>query len=181
MKHKFIKIIVSKLLIACLVFSSVGMAFAATAATTTDIKGHWAEAEITSWIEKGFIKGYEDNSFKPNNSITRAEFMALVNRSFAFTEQAKISFSDVKASNWAYVEIAKGVKAGYITGYADGTIGASKTISRQEVAVIVDRLLDLSAAASPSAFTDGSKIGTWAKDAVDAAVVSWYSKRICRG
>ncbi|QGQ98117.1 hypothetical protein EHS13_26140 [Paenibacillus psychroresistens] len=176
MKNKFIKLIVSKLLIACLVFSSVGMAFAATAATTTDIKGHWAEPQITSWIEKGFIKGYEDNSFKPNNSITRAEFVALVNRSFAFTEQATISFKDVKASNWAYIEIAKGVKAGYIKGYADGTIGASKTISRQEVAVIVDRLLDLSAAASPSAFKDGSKIGTWAIDAVDSAVAAGILK-----
>ncbi|MEX2460523.1 MAG: S-layer homology domain-containing protein [Paenibacillaceae bacterium] len=170
MKSKLLKVFVSKLLIACLVFSSLGMAFAASVSTTTDIKGHWAESQISSWIEKGFIKGYPDGSFKPNNSITRAEFMALVNRSSGFTEQAQISFSDVKSSNWAYVEIAKGVKAGYIKGYPDGTIGANKTISRQEVAVIVNRLLNLAAADSPSSFADGSKIGLWAKDAVDAAV-----------
>jgi hypothetical protein len=170
MKRKLLRVLVSKLLIACLVFSSLGVAFAATVATTTDIKGHWAETQISAWIEKGFIKGYEDNSFKPDNSITRAEFMALVNRSFGFTDEAQISFSDVASSYWAYLEIAKGVKAGYIKGYPDGTIGADKSISRQEVAVIVNRLLGLSAATGPSAFSDGSTIGLWAKDAVDAAV-----------
>jgi hypothetical protein len=45
----------------------------------------------------------------------------------------------VASSNWAYTDIAKAVKAGYLTGYEDGTIGANKLISRQEVAVIVNR------------------------------------------
>lgn len=172
MKSRLLKVLVSKLVIACLVFSSIGMAFAAAGTTPSDIKGHWAEAQILTWVDKGFIKGYEDGSFKPNNSITRAEFITLVNRSFGFTEQAQISFSDVNSSNWSYVEIAKGVKAGYIAGYADGTIGANKSISRQEVAVIVNRLLGLSAAAVPSTFTDASKIAEWAKISVDNAVAA---------
>ena len=170
MKSRLLKVLVSKLVIACLVFSSLGMAFAATGTTPSDIKGHWAEAQISTWVDKGFIKGYEDGSFKPDKSITRAEFITLVNRSFGFTEQAQISFSDVKSSHWSYVEIAKGVKAGYIAGYADGTMGANKSISRQEVAVIVNRLLSLSAAATPSTFTDASMIAAWAQISVDNAV-----------
>ena len=43
-----------------MVFSSLGMAFAATGTTPSDIEGHWAEAQISTWVDKGFIKGYED-------------------------------------------------------------------------------------------------------------------------
>jgi len=149
----------------------------ASTKATSDIKGHWAEAQISAWMDKGLITGYEDGIFKPDNNITRAEFVALVNRSFGFTQTASIAFSDVAAGNWAYAEVAKAVKAGYITGYADGTIGAGKPISRQEVAVIVDRLLELSGTASvASAFTDSSSIASWAKAAVDAAAAKGILK-----
>ncbi|CAK4852139.1 unnamed protein product [Aphanomyces euteiches] len=163
----------------CMLFSSFGVAFGAPASATaaSDIKSHWAETQITAWVDKGIIKGYEDGSFKPDNTITRAEFMALINRSFGFTEVAAISFSDVAASNWAYAEAAKAVKAGYITGYADGTIGASKAISRQEVAVIVDRLLGLTNTESQAAsFSDSASIALWAKGPVDAAVAKGILK-----
>jgi hypothetical protein len=152
----------------CLIFSTVGVA---SAASVSDINGHWAESQISAWVDKGLIAGYEDGSFKPNNSITRAEFIALTNRSFGFSDEATISFSDVASSNWAYSEIAKAVKAGYITGYEDGTIGANKPISRQEVGVVVDRLLGLTNVQSAaSSFTDSDSIALWAKGSVDAAV-----------
>jgi hypothetical protein len=177
LKNKFFKKLISSLLIAVMLFSSYGAAFGATASATTDIKGHWAESQISSWIDKGLIKGYEDGSFKPENQITRAEFIALVNRSFGFTEKAAISFGDVPADNWAYPEIAIAVKAGYITGYEDGTIGAAKPISRQEVAAIVDRLLDLSKTESAAtSFTDSGSIALWAKGSVDAAVAKGILK-----
>ncbi|MDB5052429.1 MAG: hypothetical protein JWM44_479 [Bacilli bacterium] len=177
MKKKLFKKLVSSLVIACLLLSSFGVALGASTSVTSDIKGHWAEAQLSAWMDKGLIKGYEDGSFKPENPITRAEFIALINRSFGFTEETTISFSDVLAGNWAYPEIAKAVKAGYITGYADGTIGASKPISRQEVAAIVDRLLGLSNTESAATtFTDSSTIALWAKGSVDAAVAKGILK-----
>jgi len=51
-----------------------------------DIVGNKYEAQLREWIDNGFIKGNPDGSFKPDNTVTRAEFMALVNRSFGFTE-----------------------------------------------------------------------------------------------
>ncbi|MCD9024757.1 S-layer homology domain-containing protein [Cohnella silvisoli] len=183
MKNKVFKKVVSFLVVACLLFSSFGVAFGASAAVTSDIKGHWAEAQISAWMDKGLIKGYEDGSFKPNNNITRAEFISMINRSFGFTEETAITFSDVQAGNWAYPEIAKAVKAGYITGYADGTIGASKPVSRQEVAAIVDRLLGLSKKenAATAAFTDSSSIAIWAKGSVDAVVAKGIMKGFSGG
>ncbi|QGQ95647.1 DUF3494 domain-containing protein [Paenibacillus psychroresistens] len=159
----------------CLMFTAFSTVF--SAAVSSDVSGHWAEGQISDWTARGLIKGYEDGSFKPDNTITRAEFIALINRSFEFKEESAISFSDVASDNWAYIEVAKAVKAGYITGYADGTIGASKPISRQEVAVIVGRLLKLSATASTAAtFKDAGLIADWAKDAVNMAVASQILK-----
>ena len=42
-------------------------------AAPSDIAGHWAESVITQWQSKGLIQGYEDGTFKPGNTITRAE------------------------------------------------------------------------------------------------------------
>ncbi|WP_340016273.1 S-layer homology domain-containing protein [Paenibacillus sp. FSL K6-1318] len=165
------KKLVTTLLITVMLFSSFNVVFGAAASSVSDIEGNWAESQITKWIDKGFIHGYEDGSFKPNNTITRAEFFSLVNRSYGFTETASVSFKDVTSSNWAYAEVSKAVKAGYIKGYRDGTIGANKPISRQEVAVIINDLLDLSNEASTGEhFTDSSAIASWAKNSVDATV-----------
>ncbi|ETT51522.1 S-layer homology domain-containing protein [Paenibacillus sp. FSL H7-689] len=165
------KKLVTTLLITVMLFSSFNVVFGAAESSASDIEGNWAESQITKWIDKGFIHGYEDGSFKPNNTITRAEFFSLVNRSYGFTETATVSFKDVTSSNWAYAEVSKAVKAGYIKGYRDGTIGANKPITRQEVAVIISDLLDLSNEASTgNHFTDSNTIASWAKNSVDAIV-----------
>jgi hypothetical protein len=92
MRNKLLKKLVSSMVIACLLFSSFGVAYGASASVTSDIKGHWAETQIAAWMDKGSIKGYEDGSFKPDHMITRAEFITLINGSFGFTEEAAISF-----------------------------------------------------------------------------------------
>ena len=53
---------------------------AAKLASFTDIYGHWAVSEISLAYENGWIKGYNDGTFRPNRNITRAEAMALINR-----------------------------------------------------------------------------------------------------
>ena len=175
---RYTKNLVSTLLIIVMLVSSFNVAFGATESSRSDIKGTWAESQISTWIDKGFITGYQDGSFKPNNNVTRAEFFAMINRSFGFIETVNVSFSDLTSSNWANTEVSKAVKAGYITGYADGTIGVLKPISRQEVAVIVDRLLGLTNTQSAvTTFTDSSLIASWAKASVQTAV----AKNILKG
>ncbi|MBP1995098.1 DUF4838 domain-containing protein [Paenibacillus eucommiae] len=161
-------------LIICMIFSSFGTAFGAEAKSDSksDLKGHWAEAQMNSWMQQGFIQGYPDGSVKPDNSITRAEFMTLVNSSFGFTEKAEVSSTDVKATDWFYDQVAMAVQAGYISGYPDGTMGPNKSISRQEAAVIVDRLLGLTEMdqKEAAAFSDAGQIASWSIDAVKALV-----------
>lgn len=139
--------------------------------TLTDIKGHWAENSLSDWSSKGYVQGYADGTFKPDNTVTRGEFMAFVNRSFGFSKKVSIDFRDVNASNWVYNEVAKAVAAGYIKGYEDGTIGVDRPISRQEAAIIIARLIQLDGTVYRSAvnrFGDASLIAEWSSGAVGA-------------
>ncbi len=162
------KPVICILLSICLLLLSVGLAYA----QFSEVSGHWAEQQITSWINKGFIKGYPDGKFKPDNDITRAEFITLVNKSFELTESSTFNFKDVSASDWFYGEIGKAVAAGYINGYPDGTLRPKNKITRQEAAVIVARILklddpDLSVI---NKFTDAKSIPEWSKASIAAVV-----------
>ena len=108
-----------------------------------DYEGHWAKNSIKVLFEKGFVTGYTDGSFKPDKEISRAEFMAIVNRAVGFDEKAEISFKDVKQGEWYYEHIAGAVKAGYIKGFTDGTMRPAQNITKQEAAVIIARILEV--------------------------------------
>ena len=149
----------------------------AQSASASDIEGHWANKEISAWIEGGLISGYADGTFKPNNAITRAEFAALVNRSFKLVEKAAISFTDVNEGAWYYPEIEKAKKAGYMNGYSDGTVKPNANITREEVASIVARLTALEEDASgASDFTDSAAISQWSIGYIGAAVKAGFMK-----
>ena len=155
----------------------VASTFAPTFADSTkgfvDISGHWAENTITAWSGKGLAKGYEDGSFRPENGITRAEFISLVNRSFGFTEKAPINYKDVKDSHWAYNEFAVAQGAGYIGGYEDGSLRPNGNITRQEMASVISRLAKLETATDSQAYKnlkDIKDIPEWSAGAVSAVV-----------
>ncbi|MBT2689209.1 S-layer homology domain-containing protein [Bacillus sp. ISL-47] len=109
----------------------------------SDIKGHWAEEQIESSIEEGLVEGYPNGTFRPNGTITRAEFITIVNRKFDYTEKATVGFPDVKADDWYADAISVAMEAGYIDGFDDGTMRPKSPITRQEAAVILARILDL--------------------------------------
>lgn len=110
-------------------------------AAPSDIAGHWAESVITQWQSKGLIQGYEDGTFKPGNTITRAEFVTLMNNAKGFWSEGSINFSDVKNGSWFYSAVARAVAAGYMTGYPDGSFDANASISRAEAVSSLNRML----------------------------------------
>lgn len=81
-----------------------------------DVKqGHWAEAAIDSAVAKGYFKGYADGNFKPNGTVTRAEFAALLAR-VAKAEESEVtghSFSDL-SGHWSEAEVERAVSLGFI-------------------------------------------------------------------
>ncbi|NTW05890.1 MAG: S-layer homology domain-containing protein [Peptococcaceae bacterium] len=165
---KFNRLVVCTAVSLLLLLSMGGLAFA----QFSDVSGHWAETQISDWSERGFIKGYQAGQFKPDGEITRAEFITLVNKSFAYTASSSKAFNDVSASDWFAGEVGKAVAAGYISGYADGTLKPNNKISRQEAAVVVAKILDLATSdlSSINRFSDLSSIPQWSRGSVSAVV-----------
>ncbi len=145
------------------------------AMNATDIKGHWAEKQIEAWMQKGLISGYNDGTVRPDKQITRAEFAAMINRTFAFTKTSETGFKDVKSKNWYAADISKAKAAGYIAGMADGTVRPLNIVSRQEAAVMLGRVLKLKEEVSGAAgFSDASSIASWSKGYVGAIAKLGY-------
>ncbi|WP_434749665.1 S-layer homology domain-containing protein [Paenibacillus amylolyticus] len=160
---------VSSLLVMALFISLIGTTWAAEP-SSHDITSHWAEKELNEWINSGYLSGYQDGTYRPNDTISRGELMALINRAFTLKETADITFTDLKESNWAYEQAAIAVQAGYVTGYEDGTIRAGNKISREEAASMIAKLLSLKldAVNSLEQFSDTTDIAEWSKPAVSA-------------
>ncbi|MEG1311599.1 MAG: N-acetylmuramoyl-L-alanine amidase [Romboutsia sp.] len=132
-----------------------------------DIDNHWAKNEILDFVSKGYINGYGDGTFKPDNSITRAEFVKVLNKVFGFTKVGQENFTDVNESDWYYNDVCIGINAGYINGYEDNTFKPNQQISREEACKIISTVLDLKGDGN-LAFKDSSEISDWAKQYVDA-------------
>lgn len=104
-------------------------------------KDDWYASAITIMTELNIVKGYEDGSFKPNDPITRAEFATMASQ-FDKLSGGSLNFTDVKTSHWAYSYIASAYNKGWISGYPDGSFRPEKSISREEVVSITNRMLD---------------------------------------
>lgn len=104
-------------------------------------RDRWSITAISYMNQLGIIKGYPDGSFKPEASITRAEFAAMAAR-FADLKEGRKTFTDLDKDYWAYDLIQRAASAGWITGYPDGTFKPDKNITRAEVVAITNRMLD---------------------------------------
>ncbi len=140
----------------------------------SDIIGHWAESNIKQAMEDGWID--KSNIFRPNDSITRAEFVKIVNRKFGFKDTEDITFTDVDENSWYYNEVKIAVKAGYINGNGDNTFSPNKPITREEVAVIVTSIMNNKQENLEKIFQyeDYAMISPWATSSFEGVVSNGY-------
>lgn len=137
---------------------------------SSDILEHWGRDVIQDWLDRGLISGYPDGSFKPDNEITRAEFITLINKIFGYTETTTIDYSDVNIGDWYYESIAVAKAAGYIDGYPDGTMRPNNLISREEVATIIMKVYKLIPNEAAADVLTDAKTFTWSKGAIGAVL-----------
>jgi hypothetical protein len=104
----------------------------------TDIEGHWAEANIRHLIAMGAIDGYPDNTFRPDNPITRAEFTVIAVKAFGLPAASGQVFADT-ADHWARDYIAAAAAIGIVSGYNDREFGPDDHITREQLAAILWR------------------------------------------
>lgn len=136
-----------------------------------DVQGHWAEKTVETFIKLGVIQGYGNNKFNPDGNITRAEFATILTKIFSMETGTKsVGLSDVN-KHWAKAAIEKLASLGVLGGYSDGTFKPDRTISREEMIIIISRIVNLTPAAegvNSSTFTDVDD--SYAKDALNDAI-----------
>ena len=107
-------------------------------------KNEWYSDYIGYLSKYGIIKGYSDNTFRPNDNVSRAEFVAMTVRFNSLFNDVKkgsytVKYTDVASNYWAYSDVAYAKHAGWLNGYADGTFKGDNAITRAEVVKVVNR------------------------------------------
>ncbi|WP_141506430.1 chitobiase/beta-hexosaminidase C-terminal domain-containing protein [Paenibacillus luteus] len=77
------------------------------AASLSDVKGHWSEKYINAFTSAGYVKGFPNGTFRPNDEISRAQAVVLINRVIKAQKQGETNaaYKDLPATHWAYEEI----------------------------------------------------------------------------
>lgn len=112
----------------------IGITVCTSAFTLSDIENHWANQFIVNLVERGSVNGYTDGSFKPSNSITRAEFTKILLAALGINAEINNN------GHWASNYMKEAVKKGYVV---DGEFdNIDKNITRGEIARIIARAMD---------------------------------------
>ncbi|WP_079913321.1 CBM35 domain-containing protein [Paenibacillus sp. 32352] len=138
----------------------------------SDLAAHWAEADVKQAIDLGIVSGYPDGTFKPDRTVTRAEFAAMLVNALKPQENrlysTPLTFNDKeKIGAWALNAVAQAVQEGIISGYEDGSFRPDAEITRSEmVKMIAGALGQSDEKADTTGFADDTAIPDWARGAV---------------
>lgn len=146
-----------------------------------DISGnHWALEAITKLYEMGIVSGKDENTFAPDDLVTRAEVAKLmcVSAKLNEAEADNATFSDVDNNHWAIGYIEAAFNGGLVNGRGDGYFAPSDCTTREDMAVFCYRLLkkikpenaDMVYTKDDLTFADSEKIADYAVEAVAAMV-----------
>ncbi|KUK52439.1 MAG: Ig domain protein group 2 domain protein [Desulfotomaculum sp. 46_296] len=150
--------------------------------TFGDIQGHWAQKDIEKLANLGVIKGRTTTSFEPEEKVTRAEFTALLIRALDIEETKPVigHFADVLPEDWYYGSVETATTAGLVNGVGEGKFAPRKTITREQMIVMIIRTLDYAARQVVLAtgedeqlltdFSDKGKVQSWSFNSLAKAV-----------
>ncbi|MDR1100787.1 MAG: S-layer homology domain-containing protein [Clostridiales bacterium] len=100
----------------------------------------WARESIATLNNAGVIKGYKDGTFRPEDPITRAEFITIIARFAGISSGTRSKFFDVVGC-WAEQYIVAVTQRGWITGYSDGSFRPDQPITRAEAVKVTNKIL----------------------------------------
>ncbi|MCL2387699.1 MAG: S-layer homology domain-containing protein [Defluviitaleaceae bacterium] len=136
-------------------------------AQTDDITGTFFETEFRAAINRGWLRGFPDGTFRPDANITRAEFITVLDNVLQLPAASTTSrFYDVEGGVWFFDTLLKFQP--YINPRENNTFQAGNPITREEVSFIMYGLIGTDIHPVNTAFADSQAISPWAYDAVNA-------------
>lgn len=122
---------------------------------------------LVSW---DIMRGDQFGNLEPERSITRAEFVTMLNRTFGYTKTGAQPFRDVNIRDWYYDDISAAYTAGYFQGTSKSTASPNATLTREEAATMLCRNLMLQPLSGEDlSFTDSRLASSWSRGYIKAA------------
>lgn len=142
---------------------TVGSLVLPARAAFTDTTGHWAETAITKWSEEySIINGYEDGTFRPDNSITRGAFAGILDRFLKFQSTSPAgTFSDLSGNYWEDAILKLHASGVYLGN--NGQALAGDTITRQQAVTMIARAFNISGESATVYYLDADQVADYAK------------------
>ncbi|MCI3919132.1 S-layer homology domain-containing protein [Paenibacillus sp. TRM 82003] len=142
--------------------------------------GHWAFGDIVEMFARGAVNGYPDGEFRPEATVTRAEFVTMLLASMGYTSSppnvsAGGAFADVGGDEWYAAAMQAAYGRGWLRGDATGAARPNAPITRQELAALLERAAALPAQgeeAEENVFRDEDEAADWAQEAIRKTVRS---------
>ena len=130
----------------------------------------WAQDCVQYFHQHKLIDGDGNGNFRPNDAITRAEFVKLLVNCFSLRDHgAQAAFDDVSADDWFYPYVASAVSAGILQGVSEREFAPQDNLSREQMAVILDRMtgyLELPLSVEQQRFSDEGEVSGYARESV---------------
>jgi hypothetical protein len=146
-----------------------------------DVNGHWAEESILFAAEKGWLNGHSDQTFRPNNHLTRAQAATILSNFLNLqSEGTPVRFNDISTNFWAFDAVSLVAQNNIMNGTGNGNFSPSTNVTRAQVAQIFynSGFYSQSAQGGTRAFTD-VRDDHWALVAIETmrqeGIINGYS------
>ena len=118
----------------------------------SDIQNHWARLFITALAQRSIVSGLPNSTYRPDNSLTRAEFAAIIANAFPTVSQKRqyVPFVDVPTNYWAAAAIQAAYEKAFISGFPDNTFRSANRITKAEVLVSLVAGLEIATKVKPN-------------------------------
>lgn len=150
-----------------------------TAYAFSDTENHWAKDTINKAKEMNIINGYENDMFMPDNNMTRAELVTVVNRLLGLESESDKYIPDIARQDWFHSDIRKAVAMGILQGDEFGNVKPNDYVTREQAVLILSRALKVenNSVIKPTSYLDDNDISAWARD----EVITFVSKNYITG
>ncbi|WP_341528213.1 family 10 glycosylhydrolase [Nostoc sp. UHCC 0302] len=147
----------------------------------SDIQNHWASLFINALAQRSIVSGLPNGTYRPDHSLTRAEFAAIIAKAFPKVPKKRqyVAFVDVPTNYWAATAIQTAYERGFVSGFPDKTFRPANRITRVEVLVSLVAGLEIDTKIKPDLLTtlpqiyqDATQIPAYGKNQVAIATTA---------
>lgn len=129
----------------------------------------WSDQYMQTMADWGVLRDDIPGNMDPDHYLTRAEFVAMVNRAYGYTKVGPVPFTDISPKDWYYEDISIAYNVGYFKGFTETTAGPNSLLTREQAAVFIGRNMSLEQGTGEVlGFTDSRSFSSYSRHMIEA-------------